>query len=501
MFTKQSLLTFLGITLAVIFSLTLGFFTLSFQSIRLDESQSLWMSGKSLPILLKLTAEDVHVPLYGILLHFWIQIFGNNIILARILSLLFSLATIPVLYKVTREASTRTIATGTILLYSFSPFIVWYTTETRMYSLFTLVTTINHFYFLRFLRSDGKEGKLGYFLSSLFGFYTHYFFFLLATTQSLFLLGKAIYQRLEKTQQAPAQSSPLKFFFKQAAILGSAFAFLTPWLYYFIRSGAGTSTSPKIPPPTSFNIFEVFFNFIFGFQSRHFQSFVISLWPLALIFLFFIFTKRKIIKVQGIAYFAAATFLPISLAFAASFIKPVFLSRYLILATPTLFIILGWAIINYPRRLSSVFLGLAVITMLGASTYQNISANTTVREDYRSVSAYLTQDANAQDIVAVSAPFTIYPIEYSYDGNAKLVTIPEWNRYTQGSIPPFAEDQLKNQIEGYRNTYQRVFLVLSYNQGYQEKIRSYFDNNYELLSQREFPYNISVRIYKLRYSY
>jgi len=139
--------------------------------------------------------------------------------------------------------------------------------------------------------------------------------------------------------------------------------------------------------------------------------------------------------------------------------------------------------------------------MLGASTYQNISANTTVREDYRSVSAYLTQDANAQDIVAVSAPFTIYPIEYSYDGNAKLVTIPEWNRYTQGSIPPFAEDQLKNQIEGYRNTYQRVFLVLSYNQGYQEKIRSYFDNNYELLSQREFPYNISVRIYKLRYSY
>lgn len=139
--------------------------------------------------------------------------------------------------------------------------------------------------------------------------------------------------------------------------------------------------------------------------------------------------------------------------------------------------------------------------MLGASTYQNISANTTVREDYRSVGSYLAQDAAAQDIVAVSAPFTIYPIEYSYNGNAKLVTIPEWNRYTQGAIPQFSESALKAQVEKYRNTYQRIFVVLSYDQGYQEKIRSYFDNNYELLSQREFPYNISVRIYKLRYSY
>ncbi|MBI2590261.1 MAG: glycosyltransferase family 39 protein [Candidatus Blackburnbacteria bacterium] len=501
MFTKQSLFTFSGIALAIIFSLTLGFFTLSFQSIRLDESQSLWMSGKSLPVLLKLTAEDVHVPLYGILLHFWIQIFGNNISSARMLSLIFSLITIPILYKVTREASTPAIAIGTILLYSFSPFIVWYTTEARTYALFTFITTINHFYFLRLLQSGGNEGKMGYFLSSLFGFYTHYFFILLAATQSLFLFGTAIYNRLEKTGGKEIEVPSLKLFLKQIAILGVAFSFLIPWIYYFVTLGAGAATSPQIPPPTSFNIFQVFFNFIFGFQSQNFQSFAISLWPLALIFLFFIFTKRQLIGVKSIAYFVAATFIPISIAFAVSFIRPVFLSRYLILVTPTLFIIIGWAIVNYPRHISSIFLAFSVVAMLGASTYQNISANTTVREDYRSVGSYLAQDAAAQDIVAVSAPFTIYPIEYSYNGNAKLVTIPEWNRYTQGAIPQFSESALKAQVEKYRNTYQRIFVVLSYDQGYQEKIRSYFDNNYELLSQREFPYNISVRIYKLRYSY
>lgn len=421
--TKQSLLICSGIALTIIFLLTLGFFTLSSQSIRLDESQSLWMSGKSLPVLLKLTAEDVHVPLYGVLLHFWIHIFDNNIASARMLSLIFSLATIPILYKVTRQASTPAIAIGTILLYSFSPFIVWYTAEARTYTLFTFVTTINHFYFLRFLQRNGSEGKLGYFLSSLFGFYTHYFFILLAATQSLFLLGTAVYSRLEKTGNEETRLSGLKLLLKQVSILGAAFIFLTPWIYYFVRSGAGATTSPQIPPPTSYNIFQVFFNFIFGFQSQAFQSFAISLWPLALIFLFFIFTKRKFIKVKGIAYFVAATFLPISIAFAVSFIRPVFLSRYLILVTPTLFIIIGWAIVNYPRHLSSIFLALVVVVMLSASTYQNISANTTAREDYKSVGTYLTQNATAQDIIAVSAPFTIYPIEYSYDGSAKLVTI------------------------------------------------------------------------------
>src|SRR5687767_9353495 len=59
-----------------------------------------------------------------------------------------------------------------------------------------------------------------------------------------------------------------------------AFMFFTPWLAFMISEGVASSTQPQIPPPTSFNIFQTFITFIFGFQSSNIQAVFISLWPL-----------------------------------------------------------------------------------------------------------------------------------------------------------------------------------------------------------------------------
>ena len=49
------------------------------ESLRLDESQSIWQSNRSYMDMLEVLARDVHMPLYGTLLHFWMDVFGNNI--------------------------------------------------------------------------------------------------------------------------------------------------------------------------------------------------------------------------------------------------------------------------------------------------------------------------------------------------------------------------------------------------------------------------------------
>jgi hypothetical protein len=49
----------------------LAYFFFFNQSLRLDESQSLWQSGRSAADILTIVAQDVHVPLYHELLHFW----------------------------------------------------------------------------------------------------------------------------------------------------------------------------------------------------------------------------------------------------------------------------------------------------------------------------------------------------------------------------------------------------------------------------------------------
>lgn len=88
-FLHSSFATVLALTLIAGVCLSINWLTLSSQSIRLDEAQSIWVSTKSVPTIITLTSQDVHVPLYGVLLHFWLQFFGNTILAARSLSLLF----------------------------------------------------------------------------------------------------------------------------------------------------------------------------------------------------------------------------------------------------------------------------------------------------------------------------------------------------------------------------------------------------------------------------
>lgn len=499
---KESKLILLFITILLISSAVSGYSLFS-QSIRLDEAQSIWIATKPLTTLMTLTSEDVHVPLYNFLLHFVLQLFGNTIVIARSLSYVFFLLTLPALYVLAKEASNRKTALLTVAFFSFSPFILWYTSEARMYTLFTFVTALNHIFFLRFLRSEGKTGKTGYFFSLILGMYTHYFFLFLIATQTLvigirMILSMRTYQERNYSVSESillAKEEPLRFFF----VLFSATLFFLPWLWFVLKGGGFSNTAPLIPPPTSFNIFQTFVNFLFGFQPQGIQAILVSLWPLIIILLFFVFTQRQRTPVQNIAYFVLTTFFPIILVFLLSFIRPIFLSRYLILVTPTLFFLIAWMLSNYSRKVST-YLSIGLLTVMFALLiYQNVSASVPVKENYEGVAAYLESHAGADDIIAVSAPFTIYPVEYAYLGQANLVTIPLWNRYTSGAIPAYSQIGFTKQMDQYKLQYQRIFVVLSYDQGYEKNIRQYLDTHYHLLDQKQFSVGLSVRVYKLRY--
>jgi hypothetical protein len=132
------------------------------------------------------------------------------------------------------------------------------------------------------------------------------------------------------------------------------------------------------------------------------------------------------------------------------------------------------------------------------SISQNSSKSTAVREDYRGVNQYLSQNVSGRDLIVVSAPFTIYPIEYHYLGPARIVTLPEWDRFSQ-AMPGFDEQQMIDQIKSYQGVYEKVYFVLSYDQGYEEKITNHLASNYQLLDEIAFRPSIDVLIYKFRY--
>ncbi len=301
----------------------------------------------------------------------------------------------------------------------------------------------------------------------------------------------------ENAIQKP-QSRSFRLLWMQVGLILCAGIFFFPWAVYFVQSGAASNTQPLIPPPTSFNVFQSFINFIFGFQSNTVQSILISLWPIFVLALFFVFTKRELRAEEGINYFAFATFLPVILIFLGSYLRPIFLTRYLILVTPTLFILIAWLFSGYYRRGSRIIFGILFTAMFLLLVYQNISTTTPLKEDYAGVSQYLQTHATASDIIAVSAPFTIYPMEYTYQGNTQMVTIPLWDRYAHGAIPAYSQNELVTQISSYKSQYNNLFVVLSYGQGYHKYMVDYLEYHFKGLSQKEVSPGLEVREYQVR---
>src|SRR4051812_4306015 len=161
----------------IIFVIALALLVFSHQSLRLDESQSLWQTSHTPTKILNIIAQDVHVPLYHFILHFWQLFLGNSVLTGRILSLIFFVMSIPAVYFLGKRVLNRGIGIFAATLLAASPFMNWYGNEIRMYSLMTLLTILSQYFFIMIYKYRNRDAWVGYFIVNVFGIFTHYFFF------------------------------------------------------------------------------------------------------------------------------------------------------------------------------------------------------------------------------------------------------------------------------------------------------------------------------------
>lgn len=481
--------TILFLSLLIVFVIALSYFVFSKQSLRLDESQSLWQTARSPLTMISIVAQDVHVPLYHLLLHFWQFLFSNDVQAVRILSLIFALLSIPVMYLLGKASYNRYVGLFAALLLAISPFFNWYGNEVRMYSLFAFLTILNQYFFIKIFKEE-ENARMGmwwgYGITVILGMYTHYFFGLALITQAIFFM---LYKK-----SFPAYS--LKRFVGIGVILILLFG---PWLFYVQSLGSANNSQPLLERPTSINLFNTFSQFMFGFQNDHLNTILVSLWPLTVLLVFLSLRKTHKVHPETL-YFLLSVFVPISIIFAvSSTLRPIFVTRYLILTLPSLYLVISWVFSTYPDRVSRLFKVLLVGTMLVTLAVEAVSATTPVKENYREATEYLEQNAKAHDVIVVSAPFTIYPVLYYYRGPATIETLPRWDRYVTGAIPPFNEEELPQEVEEIKASRQNLWLLMSYDQGYEDDIKTYFDSNFERVDNKTFSPGLNLYAYKLRY--
>ncbi|MBL8159419.1 glycosyltransferase family 39 protein [Candidatus Saccharibacteria bacterium] len=454
-------------------------------SLRLDESQSVWQASHSLSGMLGVVAQDVHMPLYHILLQQWMHLFGDSVVSVRSMSMVFFLATIPFVYLLARLVLSRKWSLIVTILFSLSPFMNWYANEARMYTLLVFFAAANQYFYARILK-DGK-GWFGYLLTTIFGAYSHYFFMFNLLAQAMFYLVN------RKKYFRPGM---FKRFIGVMVALAVA---LSPWVAYFIMSGLASNTRPLIERPTAVNFFNVYSQFLFGFQTDAVNTAIVSLWPLILIIAFFT-VKRHLRMDRVVAYLLTMAFVPIIVAFALSFVvTPFFLSRYMVSAIAPLTIALVWLISRYGPKFSTLLITLWFLIVGATFTQQLASADTPVKEDFKAAAQSIEKTSSVHDIIVLSSPFTVYPFEYYYDGPLQIRTLPLWDRQNIGAVPTFSEERLPEEVETLKEGHDYIYLLLSYDQGYEEEIYQHFNMRYEKVKTQKFSNDLTLHVYRVGY--
>ncbi len=145
-------------------------------------------SEKGLVDTIRILTQDVHPPLYYLILRFWTQCFGSSVAAIRSLSVVISLLAFPCIYWLCLELfSSSLVGWMAIALIAVSPFHVVYAQEARMYSLLTVEIFLSSVALLRAIRLKTKLAWGFYAITIGLGLNTHLFFIFVAMAHSIYV--------------------------------------------------------------------------------------------------------------------------------------------------------------------------------------------------------------------------------------------------------------------------------------------------------------------------
>jgi len=439
-------------------------------SIWLDEAYSIHVSHENLSGIIDEASNDVHPPLYYFLLHYWMKLFGDSERSARMLSAIFGILSLLLIYRLTELLFDRQTALISTLFLAFSHFNIEFSQETRMYSLLVMLALASVYFFLKLFEGRSSRILVAYLASSILLMHTHVYGLFIIAAENIFFLTLYFSSR-----------ELFKKVFKRWLLSETVlFLLFLPWLTVLARQVLRVRKGFWIPRPT-WNEFKLTWITFAGSYKLTWLLVPLAALPAILLLkrlasngVYFInseerneasherklgrlpFTHRQKILFL-LVWLAGAVLLPFALSY---FVTPIFLLKYTIPASPAFLILaaLGVASLrSIPLRtvLVVLFMLLAIADM--RDYYRAIK-----KDVWRDAVAFFNQKVEPNDLVLFTEPAAHLPFDY-YAKRTDITEkpFPDYNnqlgRYDELRRDNVAE-LLKPMIEGHG----RVWVVLSH---------------------------------------
>ncbi|MDX8153047.1 glycosyltransferase family 39 protein [Patulibacter brassicae] len=118
-------------------------------------------------------SRDGNPPIYYLLLHGWLQLFGDSERAAHALSGAFAVATVPLAYLVAKRPLGRPAGVAAAALAAVLPFLTYFGQETRMYAMVALLSLLVAAAHLRAFDANARGWQVGLALIAIVLLYTH----------------------------------------------------------------------------------------------------------------------------------------------------------------------------------------------------------------------------------------------------------------------------------------------------------------------------------------
>jgi len=400
--------------------------------------------------------EDYHPPFYYLILHYWMMVFGTSESAVRLLSALFGVLAIPMIYVIGRQLFKKEVGLVAALILALSSFNIQYSQETRMYSLMVLLALFSMYFFLRFLQRSTLASSAGYILCTTLLTYTHLYGFFVVIAQNIYVVTILLMSK--------RRSYRLRHWVALQAIV---FAFFVPWGAVLINQISRREAQVSlVQPPTIATVVYSFFSYTGG----RWALFVLFL-GLSVLSLFVCqkvqgtmdwkaplkalksYSSRVRIQAAVPVCFLAIWLLTVNLIpFIISRISaPIYVGRYTIAASVALYLLVAKGISSINHRYTKVVV-IGIIVVLSAANLQVYYTSIT-KPQGREATALIDANFTSGDVVLVAPSWE--HITFDYHNNRTDVAVKPI--YFGDSSPIKNPEAVTKELQSAVNSHERVW--------------------------------------------
>lgn len=394
---------------------------------------------------------NVHPPLFHLVLHGWTVLFGTAAATMRVLSILWSLLAVGAVWGWSREAFPAVSPVPAAALTAFSPFAVWYATEVRMYAQLLALVALSGWLAWRMFNHGATPWRVGGLVAALtVTAYTHYFAALFVASLGVVAITMVLRHR-DLRRRALAVFGACT----AAAVL------LAPWVaYVLVKRSPVTPVTPVFQDPDIFTVFVAGLQMLAGFRPFAELGLVAAAWPLLCGLAVLLIPRYGAGSWRTIGVVAVLVIPPLTLAAASLLLgHSAFDSRYLAVCAAPLYVLGGWLFgVLVPSRARRPAGALLIAAAVTATLWQNSDPGNPKLYDLKEAVAMVNRDARPGDAVLLvpqnNEASGREPILSYYPPAAGVRVVDTVPKGLPGTVPPSAT---WTRLQALRPT--RVFVI------------------------------------------